>query len=403
MNISESKAVDISQLPDVDLSEAALLNAARANTGLDDFGDNADWREGFSLLVGCLRDEARLHKVGRLIAFSDVVRNLENRLRVTDDVKRHPEILEQRIVKPLFVVGLPRTGSTILHDIMSKDPANRVPMTWECHNMSPPPERATFDTDPRIAVCDENLNKTAFTFMPQFRAIHEMGALLAQECVILNCFDFKSISFAHMFRIPTYERWVESTDLTSLYRTHKRQLQYMQWRNPRERWVLKSVGHLWGLDAIYDVYPDAQVVMTHRDPVKLVASHCSLVSTALGMSSSIVDKKEVGACWSASWEDAMRRGVAFRKSGRQEAVTVFDMHFSELVADHLGVVQRIYNHFGLELTDVAKERMRDFIASNPKDRHGTHRYTIQEFGLDALRERERYRFYKDYFQVSEEH
>ena len=177
----------------------------------------------------------------------------------------------------------------------------------------------------------------------------------------------------------------------------------MQWRNPRERWVLKSVGHLWGLDAIYDVYPDAQVVMTHRDPVKLVASHCSLVSTALGMSSSIVDKKEVGACWSASWEDAMRRGVAFRKSGRQEAVTVFDMHFSELVADHLGVVQRIYNHFGLELTDVAKERMRDFIASNPKDRHGTHRYTIQEFGLDALRERERYRFYKDYFQVSEEH
>src|SRR5690606_4077771 len=131
--------------------------------------------------------------------------------------------------------------------------------------------------------------------------------------VMLNAFDFRSIIFANQFRIPGYERWVEEADQTSVYRTHKRQLQYMQWRNPRERWVLKSVGYDWGLDAICDVYPDARIVMAHRDPLKLIASHCSLVSMACTMGSDAVDRFEIGQIWSRSWEEAMRRCVAFRR------------------------------------------------------------------------------------------
>lgn len=393
---------DPAQIPAVQLTEEALLGTARRNTSLGDFGDEADWREGFQRLLRSLNEEARLTAVGRLIAFNELLRHLENRLRVTDDIKRNPEILEVEIVKPLFMVGLPRTGSTIMHDLLAQDPANRVPMTWECHLMSPPPERATYETDPRIGICERHFEQTSRALIPEFQALHEMGAHLAQECVMLNAFDFKSVIFANQFRIPSYQRWVESADQISVYRTHKRQLQYMQWRNPRERWVLKSTGYHWGLDAICTVYPDARIVMTHRDPLKLIASHCSLVSMACSMGSDQVDRLEIGQMWSASWEEAMRRGVAFRTSGRKEAQNVFDMHFSDLVKDQVGMAQRIYRHFDIPMSDEALRRMRNFIASNPRDRHGTHRYTIEQFGLDPVKERERYRFYQDHFKVNNE-
>ncbi len=393
--------IDYDALPEVDLSAAALLDAARQKTGLADFGDEADWKEGFTRLLHDLHEESRLNKAGRVIAFGELLRHLENRLRVTQDIKRNPSILEVEIRKPVFVVGLPRTGSTILHDLLAQDPDSRVPMTWECDYMSPPPEAATYDTDPRIAECEALLERTSRALIPEFQAIHEMGARLAQECLMLNAFDFKSVIFANQFRLPHYQRWVETTDLLSVYRTHKRQLQYMQWRNPRARWVLKSTGHLFGLEALYTVYPDAQVIMTHRDPLKLIASHCSLVSMACSMGSDAVDKREVGAFWSESWERAMRRGVEFCRS-RPEAATIFDMHFAELARDPMGMVKRIYAHFGLPLPASTEARMRDFIASHPKERHGVHRYTLQEFGLDPERERERYRFYQDYFGVASE-
>jgi len=394
--------IDPTALPDVELSVTALEAAAVQQTGLKDFGEHSDYREGLERLLHSLEQEARLNKMGRMIAFHDLLRHLENRLRVTEDLKRHPEILEVEIVKPLFVVGLPRTGSTILHDLLAQDSSNRVPMTWECHLMSPPPEAATYETDPRIAICDGHLDQTSRLLIPEFQAIHPMGARLAQECVMLQAFDFKSIIFANQYRIPSYERWVEATDLTSVYRTHKRQLQYMQWKNPRERWVLKSVGHLWGLDKIYEIYPDAQVVMTHRDPLKLIASHCSLVSMACSMGSDQVDPKEVGAFWSVSWEDAMRKGIAFRESGRPEAKTVFDMHFPELLRDQVAMAKRIYAHFGLELSPQAQRRMQAFIDANPQGKHGKHRYTLEQFGLEPAKERERYRFYQQYYGVAEE-
>lgn len=397
-----STGFDYAAMPDVTLSEDALLAAVTAKTGLADFGDDADWREGFSLLIRCLNDEARLNKAGRLIAFGELSRHLENRLRVTDDIKRNPDILAVEIRKPVFMMGLPRTGSTIMHDLLAQDPDNRVPLTWECNYMSPPAEAATYETDPRIADCEAHFERTSRLLIPEFQAIHEMGARLAQECLMLNAFDFKSPIFANQFRLPSYQRWVEETDLTSVYRTHKRQLQYMQWHNPRERWVLKSTGYHWGLAAICKVYPDARIIMTHRDPLKLIPSHCSLVAMACSMGSDEVDRNEIGRMWSKSWEEAMRRGVAFRESKVPAARGTFDMHFAEILKDQVGMAQRIYQHFGIPMSDEALRRMRAFIAANPRDRHGTHRYTLEQFGLDRPTERARYRFYQDYFKVAEE-
>ncbi|MCP4035452.1 MAG: sulfotransferase [bacterium] len=386
-------------IPEVSLDEASLLAEAQANTGLDDFGDPI-FRDGLRRLLESVEREGRLTAIGRLIAHGEVLRHLENRLRVTADWQRWPEMGEVEIEKPIFVVGLPRTGSTTLHDLFAQDPGNRVPLTWECHRPSPPPERATYESDPRIAECQNHLDITSEALIPEFKAIHPMGALLAQECVMLQASDFMSIIFANQFRIPSYERWVEQVDLRSSYATHRQQLQYMQWRCPGERWVLKSVGHLWGLEALFDIYPDARVVMTHRDPLKLIASHCSLVSMASSMGSDQVDDEEIGREWSQSWEGAMRKGIAFRESGKVPPEAFFDMHFPEFIKDPVAMVGRIYEHFGLDLSSANKERMSGFLAENPPGKHGKHSYTLERFGLDPAKERERYSFYQDYYDVA---
>jgi hypothetical protein len=389
------------QLPHVDLDEASLMEEARANTGLSDFGGES-WRTGFRKLLWSLENESRLNAIGRLIAHGLVLRNLENRLRVAEDWRKHPEMGEEQVVRPIFVVGLPRTGTTILHDLMAQDPDNRVPLTWECHRPSPPPERASYETDPRIAECEAYIEQTSGALIPEFKAIHPMGARLAQECVMLQAHDFTSIIFAHQFRIPGYQAWVESTDLRPVYATHRRQLQYMQWRCPGERWVLKSVGHLWGLGPLFETYPDARVVMTHRDPLKLIASHASLVSMACSMGSDDVDREEVGRLWSHSWESAMRKGIEFRRSGRVGEERFFDMHFTELLEDPVAMVTRIYDYFGLKLGGDAEARMRRFLAENPQGKHGQHSYALEDFGLDARRERERFRFYQEHYGVASE-
>ena len=386
-------------LPEVSLAEASLLDEARANTGLDDFGDPS-FRDALRRLLDSLEREARLSAIGRLIAHAEMLRHLENRLRVTADWQRWPEMGEVAIEKPIFVVGLPRTGSTTLHDLFAQAPGNRVPLTWECHRPSPPPERSSYDSDPRIAECQAHIDMTSGALIPEFKAIHPMGALLAQECVMLQAFDFTSIIFANQFRIPSYQRWVEEVDLRPSYATHRRQLQYMQWRCPGERWVLKSVGHLWGLEALFDIYPDARVVMTHRDSLKLIASHCSLVSMASSMGSDQVDDAEIGREWSQSWEGAMRRGITFRESGKVPPERFFDMHFAEFIQDPVAMVRRIYEHFGLDLAPADAERMGGFLAENPPGKHGKHSYTLERFGLDPAAERERYRFYQETYGVA---
>ncbi len=385
----------------VALDEGSLMDEAARNTSLSDFGSGY-FREGLRRLLDSLEGEGQLNLTGRRIAHALVLRHLENRLRVVRDWQRYPEMGGEKIVRPLFVVGLPRTGSTILHDLLAQDPDNRVPMTWECHRPSPPPERATYDTDPRIAECEAWIASTSGRLIPEFKAVHPMGARLAQECVMLQGYDFLSIIFANQFRVPSYQKWVETTDLTSVYATHRRQLQYMQWRCASVRWALKSTGHLWGLDRLFATYPDALIVLTHRDPLKFIASHASLVSIARRMGSDAVDPVEIGREWSASWERALRKGMAFRESGTVSARQFLDVQYTEFVRDPIATIRRVYSHFDMPFRAEAERRMIAFLAANPQGKHGEHRYTLEQFGLDAEAERERFRFYSDHYGVEPE-
>jgi Sulfotransferase family len=382
------------------LDEAALLARARRATGLDDFGD--PWfRTPLRALLASLEGEAALTPFGRLIARADLVRLLGNRLRMTDVLARNPAITGAPVARPLFVVGLPRTGTSILHELLAQDPANRVPMSWEVMHPYPPPERATYTSDARIAAVEKHLAGVD-RVLPGFKAMHPMGAELPQECVALTAHDFASMLFSTTHRVPTYQAWLDAADLRPVYASHRRQLQYLQWRCPAEHWVLKSPGHLWALDALLREYPDAQIVQTHRDPLKVVASLSSLVATLRGMASDAIDRAGIGAEWTVRLADGLARATAVRDRWPASAPAPFDVQFAELLRDEIGMVRRIYAHVGRSLSAEAERRMRAFLAANPRDKHGAHRYTLADAGLDAAAERARYAAYQQRFAVPSE-
>ncbi len=386
-------------MPLVRLDEQ-LLDRAAKNTGLSDFGDEA-FREPLRILLSSFENEAALTLLGRLIARTDTLRTLENRLRHVDTLKRHPEIAAAPIRQPLFILGLPRTGTTILHELLAQDPANRVPMTWEVMHPWPPPERATYENDPRIARVEHHFGGVD-KLIPGFKSMHPMGAQLPQECVAITQHEFATLLYATTHNVPSYQRWLDGADLRPVYAAHRRWLQYLQWRCPAEHWVLKSPGHLWALDALLAVYPDARIVQTHRDPLKVIASLASLVTLLRSMASDRIDPYAIGTEWTVRLAQGLERTMHVRAGGALRDEQVFDMQFAEFIADEIAMVRRIYAHFDMELSAEAEGRMRRFLAANPKDKHGAHRYRLAQSGLDPDVERRRYAAYQQRFSIASE-
>jgi len=370
-------------------AEDILAEASRRTGGLTDLGDGP-FVEPLALFLDSLEREADLNEIGRLIASERALMHTVNRLGYVEDRTRFPAIADEKIVAPVFIIGFPRTGSTILHDILSQDPDTRSPLTWETMFPSPPPQRDTFGTDPRIAL--------AASFLPdpeneteserQFRAMHPMGAELTQECVTMMGESMCTPLFHNQFRVPSYEDWVDDeADWSHVYDFHRRQLQHLQWGNPRDRWVLKTGAHMWGLDHLLTTYPDARIVFTHRDPVKSVTSYASLTCHVRAMGSDHVDRAEVAEDWNGRLLTAITATMAVRDSGNHPDATFYDMYFQDFVEDQFAVVSDIYTALGLPMTDQAAARMQAFIADNPKGKNGLHLYTPEEYGIDPARVR----------------
>ena len=387
-------------LPLVRLEADQLLSKARRQTGLDDFGDDG-FQEPLRRLIASLERDGGLTVLGRIIARDDLVRLLSNRLRVVETCKRHPEIEAGAIERPLFILGLPRTGTSILHELLAQDPANRVPMTWEVMHPFPPPEQATFDTDPRIAQVERRFAGVD-RVIPNFKAIHPLGARLPQECVAITQHEFMSLVWHTTFRVPSYQVWLDTADHRSVYVAHRRWLQYLQWKVPATQWVLKSPGHLWNLDALLAVYPDARVVQTHRDPLRVLASLVSLICTLRSMASDAVDPHEIGADWTVRLAAGLTRTMRVRERGLLAPQQVFDLHFHEFMRDEIAMVRRIYRHFDRPLSAEAETRMRSFLAQNRADKHGRHTYTLAFGGLDERSERPRYAEYQERYGIPSE-
>jgi hypothetical protein len=380
--------------------EAIRVQACEA-TGLADFGEDS-WREGFERLVEALSSEAALSELGAQVATGDLVGHLTSRLAITDWHRRHPEIGAAGVDSPIVIVGQGRTGTTILHDLLAQDRAHRVPLTWEVDRPLPPPETATYETDPRIEQVQAQLDMTEL-LIPGFQAMHPMGARHAQECVRVTASDFRSMIFPTQYRVPSYARWLlGEADMASAYRWHRRFLQVLQSRHQAERWVLKSPGHVWCLGALLDAYPDALLVQTHRDPLKMIASLGSLLATLRRLASDRASIPECAGEFAEYLVDGLDRSVTAREDGTVPADRVVDVQFSEFMADPFAAIRAVYDRLGLELTPDAEARMRAFHAEHPQDRHGRHRYRFEDTGLDPGEWRERSRRYCEYFDVPSE-
>ena len=366
-----------------------LLEQAVAQAGADDLGEPT-WQEGLDLVLDGFAHEARLHELGVEIAADDVVAYLANRLAVVAWAKEHPEVAEGRVDRPIVIVGQPRTGTTILYDLLAQDPALRAPLTWEVDHPVPPPETATFETDPRIEETQTRL-ELADSLIPGFTAFHPMGARLAQECVRITAGDFRSMIFPIQYRLPTYDRWLlDVADLAPAYRWHRRYLQHLQSRHPAGQWLLKSPAHLWHLDALAGEYPDALVVQTHRDPLQVISSVSALAAHLRRMASDETSIPEAAVEYSEDIFLGLERGMDARDRGVFPPEQLVDVHFADFVADPLATIAEIYERLDRELTDDAADRMRAFLAEHPGDGGGggsRYRFADTELDEGALRER----------------
>jgi hypothetical protein len=384
--------------------DAILGEAGQRTGGLDDLGAGP-FVEPLALFLESLEREARLNDLGRLIARERALLHTVNRLNYVNDRKQFPAIADERIVAPVFIIGFPRTGTTILHDILAQDPDTRAPLTWETMFPSPPPDAATFDSDPRIALCAAFLPnpETETERDRRFKAMHPMGATLSQECVTMMGETMCTPLFHNQFRVPTYEDWIDhDADWSHVYTFHYRQLQHLQWRNHRDRWVLKTGAPMWGLEHLLRTYPDARIVFTHRDPVKSVTSYASLTTLVREMGSDDVDPFEVAEDWTARLQRVLEHVMDVRNAGSYPGAVFYDMQFSDFVADQFAVITDIYDTFGLSMTTAGAERMRAFIADNPKGKHGVHSYTPEEFGIDPVAIRRDFAPYIEQFDLKPE-
>jgi hypothetical protein len=379
-----------------------LVTEAIEATGEDDFGGTA-WQEGLDILLDGLRQEARLNDLGVEIAAADIANYLATRLAITAWRRDHPEVAAGAVERPLVIVGQPRTGTTILHDLLARDPALRAPLTWEVDRPLPPPETATYGSDPRIAEVQANIDM-AESLMPGFTTFHPMGALLGQECVRITAGDFRSMIFPIQYRVPTYNRWLlHDADLGSAYQWHRCYLQHLQSRHPADQWLLKSPAHLWSLDNLAAEYPDAIVIQTHRDPLKVIASTSALAAHLRGMATDEVSLTEIAADYAEDIFTGLDRGMEARDRGTFPSDQVVDVHFSEFVDDPFSTINQLYAALGRELAGDTEQRMRDFLASNPGDGGGGGaRYRFADTGLDADKLRERSARYQERFGVVSE-
>ncbi|MGH8979178.1 MAG: sulfotransferase family protein [Acidimicrobiia bacterium] len=381
----------------------AVVYAERAvaETGLDDFGDGA-WREGLQRLLEDLDTSAALNQIGRTIVDGEIVAYLTNRLGIVAERRARPEIARREVIAPIVIIGQGRTGTTILYDLLAQDPAMRAPLTWEVAAPNPPPETPTYQSDPRIAA-NEATSAMVDLIIPGFRAMHPLGPLLAQECVAMTASEFRSMIFPVQYRVPQYTHWLlHEADMAPAYEWHRVFLQHLQSRHMTARWILKSPGHIWCLGALLAEYPDALLVQTHRDPLRIIASLGSLVSTLRSLASDDTSNPEAAGEFADYILDGLDRSVTARIDGTVEPDRVIDVRFDAFMADPLATVRAVYEQLDLELTTVAEARMRDFLSSHPQDRYGKHAYTFAETGLDEGALRERARRYQEYFDVPNE-
>jgi hypothetical protein len=376
-----------------ELCAERLMRHAQRRTGLHDWGDESALM-GLTRLTLALNEQANLSQAGRIAAYFNLLDQLSVRLRLLDYRKRRAEVAEQTIRNPLFILGLPRTGTTILYELIAQDRAFRSPATWEVARPLPPPTEQSHGDDKRIKAVERML-AVMEKLTPGFRAIHAIGARLPQECVYILASSLISEQFTYMYDIPDYRSWLLQQDMTAPYQWHARFLQHLQVDFARERWVLKTPAHLASLQYLLAQYPDASIVWTHRRPLDAIASFSSLTYALRSGFSKRVDPLETGNQEFRHFSQVVRLGMDNRRA--LDRGQFIDVSFNAICADPIAVVAAIYRHFGWRLTEEAETRMRTYLKLRPRHLYGEHHYCATAFGLDTNLESQLYSGYLSHY------
>lgn len=377
------------------LTPDALEASAVEQTGLSDFGDGGH-REGLERLTDSLRREAELTPIGEAIITAQLTSLLTSRLGIEDTYRLHPEIADEQIEGPLFVVGLPRTGTTALSQLLSADPQVRFLRMWESGSPVPPPDAATQYTDPRIAKAEAS-TAVMYDMFPRMRQLYNAEATAASECQDLMGMSFRTFHFDGSAHVPTYTSWVLESDMASTYAYHRRVAQLLQWHCPPNLWHFKTPVHLFSLDDVIATYPNAKFLWSHRDPAAVLGSVCDLVHYIRSWTSDRDDSRELGATSVAAWTEAVRRAMDFRQRLGDERFA--DISFSDLQTDQVGALHDAHDHLGIPFTPETEAAVRNWADTHPPGKFGQHSFDLEQFGLTESAVRASFAQYIEHFVI----
>lgn len=363
--------------------ESVLLSDARRKTGLEDFGDES-FRVPLGALLASLA-EAGLNAVGTLVLRSSLRRSLMQRLRAQYWWSRHPEIAAERIERPLVVVGMMRSGTTLVQRLLARDPRFYSALGWEISEPAPRPGTDWRESDPRIADARANSEQMR-KFAPELYAIHPTDAMEPDEEIVFLADAFLSHIPEASCNVPAYRAWLDEQDFTPAYRYLVRMLQLLQWQKRQrgerhERWVLKTPAHLGYLDTLFSVFRDAQVIHVHRSPLETIPSGASLNWTLWKMHADDADPVEIGRQWLERMAWATRRGLDARDQLSEGEGRFADVHFRSLIPDPIAEIEKLYEALGLPLTPGARSAMEGWLRADAREGRPAHRYSAQQFGL----------------------
>jgi hypothetical protein len=377
-----------------------LIDLARRRSDLDDFGEWS-FEEPLAVLLRSYYEEANLSAFGRIAVRWDMLRFLSNLLRLRDEEKRNPAILGEPIDRPIFVLGLPRSGTTFLHNLLAEDPGNLTPRCWQTVFPYPIGVQKNGSRDRRPELTARQYSRFLM-LAPELPSLHPLDAYAAQECIEITGHVFRSLRFDTTHYIPSFQQWLDDAGHLEAYRFHKRFLQHLQHQNGGGQWILKSPDHIFALEALCEVYPDARFVFVHRDPMKVLPSVARLTEILRQPFTRKIDRLQIGQQVSNRWELGSKLLIKAADWLKSSPERIVHIRYKDLVRDPFAIVTDLYRHFGMTLSGQGEQGLKRSIAERPDGGYGRNSYRVEDYGLNPATERKHYSAYMAHFRMQPE-